>query len=70
MRLPPPLLASSHISDLDMPRLLLDAVQQEHPEWESRNGESSTFRAYADKISVLFGLTQNSPRRVAASLPA
>ena len=70
MRLPPPLLASSQISDLDMPRLLLAAVQQEHPEWESRNGEHSTYRAYADKISVLFGMTQSVARRAAATLPA
>jgi hypothetical protein len=70
MRLPPPLLASSQIIDLDMPRLLLAAVQQEHPEWESRNGEHSNYRTYADKISVLFGLTQSLARHAAATLPA
>ena len=66
MQLPQPILASSLINELDMPRLLLAAVQQEHPEWASQNGESPTLRAYAEKISVLFGHTWSSNQRKAA----
>lgn len=53
MKLPTPILASRHVTPMDLHEVLLSAIRIQHPEWINAEGDCPPCREYESKLIQL-----------------